>query len=132
MKKLIITGVLVGILVFSLVGGVVLATGKHASNPVTPLAMETLSGELTATHLADDFPEFVSPEYSQMRHISVTIFATGMDSEDHLYVRAYFTGENLSTLTPVPRMRWVCSGFINLFSINVFWSSGFSKTTCER
>ena len=65
--------------------------------------MDGGGGNLTITWIPDDFPQFVSPEYKQMRHISVTLWAQpyAMNATDVIYVRAYFDKGD-GTIAKVP------------------------------
>lgn len=92
MKKLIIIGIVVVVLVGGIFGGTALAARPAAAPAMSPVMMDGGSANLTmGFHMAGP-PQFVSPEYDQMRHISVTLWADScdMDQYDNIYVRAYF------------------------------------------
>jgi hypothetical protein len=95
MKKLIIIGIVVVVLVGGIFGGTVLA-GKPADKPPigeAAIMMDSGGGNLTVFHDGcGDIPVWVSPEYEQTRHISVTLYVEGCDFDpsDRLRIRTYF------------------------------------------
>jgi hypothetical protein len=108
MKKLVIISCLIAALIAGLVGGAVLAGSRPPASPVAgPVFMDGSSDILSIGYIPEDFPQFVSPQYPQMRHISVTIYVAGMTSgspADDLAVRAYMGNNPLSPLE-VPILR---------------------------
>jgi hypothetical protein len=94
MKKLVIIICLVAALIAGLVGGTTLAASKPPTVPVVgpAIMMDGGSGNLTITYIPESFPQFVSPQYNQMRHISVTLYANPSLTTplDTICVRAYW------------------------------------------
>jgi hypothetical protein len=90
MKKLVIITCLVAVLIGGLVGGGVLAA---TTPPAGPVMMDGGGGNLTVAWvdpLCDcDSPQFTSPQYNQVRHISVTLYANPLNSGDTIQVRAW-------------------------------------------
>jgi hypothetical protein len=107
MKKLLVLVAAFVLISVLAIGSSVMAKGDD-QDKVSPwleklTLMENGSGNVLVTYIPEDFPQFVSPEYPQMRHISVTIFpSTNMSAGDSLYVRANFFKENGDLAAKVP------------------------------
>jgi hypothetical protein len=96
MKKLVIITVLVVGLIGGLVGGTVFAATRPPAGPVAgPVLMDGGSGNFTAYYNEELEPSFVSPQYKQMRHISVTLWAKDMTEYDGVYVRAWIDSRGI-------------------------------------